>query len=411
MNRRLFILLACLFLIFVGFGITLPVLPFFAERLALAEGTSQSVATIHIALLTAIYPLMQFLFAPLWGQWSDQFGRKPLLLVGIAGYAVTQALFGVATSLWMLYTDRALGGLLAAATLPAVAAYVTDVTKQNQLARGMAFQGTAVSLGVVVGPAVGGLLTRNGFSFVVSFGNFSIDRYSIPFMAAAALGLLTFLAATIFVPESLPGLPRSSSQQRLAVGIRWSDARWSPRRLLVLAFAQQFGLAIFETTFALHAQKMLGYGAPRVGLAFMICGLVMSVFQVAAVSCLSGRVSEKRQIATGFGLMGTSLGLLVLVRRTPLVLGMVGTLALGMAFISPNLATLISKSASGHAGAALGEQNAANSFGQVVGALLGGLLFAWAMPLAYALTGSVLIGVGVFAGLSRWSPEAFGATR
>ncbi|MBZ5561126.1 MAG: MFS transporter [Acidobacteriia bacterium] len=411
MNRPLFILLACVFLIFVGFGITLPVLPFYTERLALAEGTSEAVAAIHIAFLTSIYPLMQFLFAPLWGRWSDRFGRKPLLLVGITGFALTQALFGISTGLWMLYGARAIGGLLAAATLPAVAAYVVDMTKETERARGMALQGTAVSLGVVVGPALGGLLARNGLSFVMSYGGFSIDRFSIPFLAAAGLGVLTLFAAAVLVPESLLSSPEPSSLGREAARIFWLGTPRSPSRLLVLAFAAQFGLAVFETTFALHAQNMLGYGAFQVGLAFMICGLVMSVFQIAAVSYLSKRVNEMHQIAVGLGLMGASLGLLVLVRRTPVVMATVGTLALGMSLISPNLAALVSKNASAHSGAALGEQSASNSLGQVTGTLLGGFLFAWAMRLDYALTGAMLVGFGVFAGLNKWPQGVFRAKR
>ena len=272
-------------------------------------------------------------------------------------------------------------------------------------------QGTAVSLGVVVGPALGGLLARNDLSFVMSYGGFSIDRFSVPFLAAAGLGVLTLFAAAVLVPESLLSSPEPSSLGSEAARMFWLGTRRSPSRLLVLAFAAQFGLAVFETTFALHAQNMLGYGAAQVGLAFMICGLVMSVFQIAAVSYLSRRVNEMHQITVGLGLMGTSLGLLVLVRRTPFVMATVGTLALGMSLISPNLAALVSKNASAHSGAALGEQSASNSLGQVSGTLLGGFLFAWAMRLDYALTGAMLVGFGVFAGLNKWPEGVFRAKR
>src|SRR5688572_16346585 len=158
MRNRLFVLLACLFVVMIGFGITLPVLPFYVERLALAEGVLRPSVVIHVGLLTGAYSLMQLVFAPLWGRWSDRIGRRPLILIGIAGYVVAQVMFGLSTSLWLLYAARIVGGILSSATLPVSAAYVVDMTTKGERSRGMAWLGTAASLGVVVGPALGGLL-------------------------------------------------------------------------------------------------------------------------------------------------------------------------------------------------------------------------------------------------------------
>ena len=117
-GQRLFVLLACLFVVMIGFGITLPVLPFHVERLALAEGATQQSVVMHVALLTAVYPLGQLVFAPLWGRWWDRAGRRPVLLFGIGGYVAGQVLFGLATSLPLLYAARIAGGILSAAVLP-----------------------------------------------------------------------------------------------------------------------------------------------------------------------------------------------------------------------------------------------------------------------------------------------------
>ena len=116
MKKHLFVLLACLFVVMIGFGITLPVLPFYVERLALEAGASQQSIVLHVTLLTSVYALMQFIFAPLWGRWSDRIGRRPLILIGIAGYVVAQVLFGLSTSLWLLYAVRIGGGILSSAT-------------------------------------------------------------------------------------------------------------------------------------------------------------------------------------------------------------------------------------------------------------------------------------------------------
>ena len=140
----------------IGLGITMPVLPFYVERLALAEGATRQAVVMHVGWLTGVYALMQLIFAPVWGRWSDRIGRRPLILIGIAGYVVAQVLFGLATSLWLLYAARILGGMLSSATLPVSAAYVADMTTDEERGRGMAWLGTAVSLGFVVGPALGG---------------------------------------------------------------------------------------------------------------------------------------------------------------------------------------------------------------------------------------------------------------
>jgi DHA1 family multidrug resistance protein-like MFS transporter len=186
-SKQLLVLLACLFVVMIGFGITLPVLPFYVERLALAEGATRQSVVIHVGLLTGVYALMQLIFAPLWGRWSDRIGRRPLILIGIAGYVIAQVFFGLATSLWLLYMARILGGILSSATLPVSAAYVADLTTEKERSRGMAWLGTAVSLGVVVGPAIGGLLSRRDWHFDLSAGHFKVDSFSTPFFAAALL--------------------------------------------------------------------------------------------------------------------------------------------------------------------------------------------------------------------------------
>jgi DHA1 family multidrug resistance protein-like MFS transporter len=387
----------------IGLGITMPVLPFYVERLALAEGATRQSVVIHVGLLTGVYALMQLIFAPLWGCWSDRIGRRPLILIGIAGYVVAQVLFGLATSLWLLYAARIFGGVLSSATLPVSAAYVADMTTQKERSRGMAWLGTAVSLGVVVGVALGGLLSRRDLHFNWSAGHFKADSFSIPFFAAALLGLLTLLAAMRWLPESMPKTsaqdmnPATGTSKKTKADWRTLVKTLSP--LLALTLAGQFALTIFEGTFALFAQAKFAFGPAKVGYVFVVCGLVMTVFQAGAVGFLAGRVSEIYQIGAGLGLMGTGIALLATARTTFLVFAFVALLALGMAFIAPNLAALISKrGGEQHAGASLGIQNAANSLGQAGGPLLGGVLFIWQINAPYLFSGAVLLALALAIG-------------
>ena len=149
MNKRLAVLLFSFFVVMTGYGITLPVLTFYIERLALAEGTSPEQASMHVGLLTGIFALMQFFFAPLWGRWSDRVGRRPLVLIGLGGYAVTNVFFGLGTNLLMLYSARILGGILSAAVLPAATAYVADVTAESILVRATSSSGLPPCFGII----------------------------------------------------------------------------------------------------------------------------------------------------------------------------------------------------------------------------------------------------------------------
>jgi DHA1 family multidrug resistance protein-like MFS transporter len=396
-SKHLLVLLACVFVVMIGLGITMPVLPFYVERLALAEGVSRQSVVIHVGLLTGVYALGQLIFAPVWGRLSDRTGRRPLILIGIAGYVIAQVLFGLATSLWLLYAARILGGMLSSATLPVSAAYVADMTTDEERGRGMAWLGTAVSLGFVVGPALGGTLSRRDLHFTARYRHFLIDSFSVPFFAAALLGLLTLFAAMRWLSESLPAHALRASGEEASTD--WRRLARSLGPLLGLALVGQFGLAIFEATFALYAQAKFNYGPVEVGAVFMVCALVMTVFQVGAVGVLAGRISEMYQIGAGVGLMGMSLALLVMARTTFFVFALVGLLAVGTAFISPNLAALISKrGGSRRVGVALGVQNAANSLGQAGGPLLGSALFVWQMNAPYLLTGALLVAVALVIG-------------
>jgi DHA1 family multidrug resistance protein-like MFS transporter len=403
-NKHLFILLACLFVVMIGLGITMPVLPFYVERLDLKAGTSQQSIVLHVTLLTSVYALMLLIFAPVWGRLSDRIGRRPLILIGIAGYVISQVLFGLATSLPLLYAARIIGGVLSSATLPVSAAYVADVTADEERGRGMAWLGTAVSLGFVVGPALGGILSHADLHFTARYEHFLIDSFSVPFFAAAALGLFTLFAAMRWLPESLPAhAPRAAIEET-----DWRKRARSLGPLLGLALVGQFGLAIFEAIFALYAQAKLNYGLVDVGAVFVVCGLVMTVFQVGVVGFLAGRIREIYQIGAGFGLMGMSLAILVIARTTFVVFAIVGLFALGTAFISPNLAALISKRGeSRRVGAVLGIQNAANSLGQASGPLLGGALFIWQINAPYLLTGTLLVVVSIIIAWTARTQESF----
>ncbi|MFQ5707866.1 MAG: MFS transporter [bacterium] len=408
MRKHLAILFACLFVVMIGYGLTLPVLTFYIERLALAEGATAQQTSMHVGILTGVFALMQFLFAPLWGRWSDRVGRRPLFVVGLSGYAVTNVLFGLGTDLVMLYTARILGGILSAAVLPAATAYVADVTSEKQRGKGMAWLGSAISLGLVVGPAMGAGLSRLDWHVTYRFGHFYADDFSTPFFAAALFGLLALFLAMVWLHESIhtPGvelLQRQALHERtLKPKISRLLMQESFGKLLGMSFLGQFALTLFEGTFALHGQRVLSFGAAQMGLVFVICGLVMAAAQASVVGWLIGRLGEKILLSTGFGLTGIGLIFLMTTQSLTLILVYVAIFALGMAALNPSLAALVSNRAGEHAGSALGLQSAVNSLGQAGGPLVGGLLLAWYIHVPYLLTALPLIATAILIGRKGW---------
>ena len=402
----LLVLLACLFVVMIGFGITLPVLPFYVERLASADGGSHQRIVLHLTLLTGVYALMQLISAPFWGHWSDRIGRRPLILIGISGYVVAQVMFGISTTLWLLYLARIVGGVLSSATLPASTAYVADTTGREDRARGMAWLGTAASLGVVVGPALGGLLSQRALHVRWSSSHLRIDSFSVPFFAAAVLGLVILFAAFLWLPESRESFSRQKGIRAMAARETKTDWRLLLRTLsplLVLTLVSQFALAVFEGTFALFAQTRFSFGPAEVGYVFVVCGLVMTIFQAGAVGILAGKISEWILIGAGFTLMGAGVTLLGLNESTVLIFVFVAVLSLGMAFIAPNLNALVSKRVGERSvGVSLGIQNAANSLGQSLGPFLGGALLLWKASAPYLFSGALLLTAALAVGLMAY---------
>ena len=199
-NRcNILILFFTLSVVMLGFGIVIPILPFYAETFG-ASGTS-------LGLLMASFAVMQFVCAPVWGTLSDRYGRKPILIIGVLGNALSHLLFALSTELWMLFTARILAGILSSATMPTAMAYITDSTSSEERAGGMGILRAALGVGIICGPGLGGW--------------FSSASLSLPFFLAAALSAFAVLPIIMALPESLPRekrIKRTDSIASLPIG-------------------------------------------------------------------------------------------------------------------------------------------------------------------------------------------------
>lgn len=178
----------------LGNGIIIPVFPYYVQNMG--------ANAFQLGLLLTIYALCQFIFAPIWGRYSDKVGRKPLLMLGIAGYAVSFILYGLADALWILFVARIAGGILSAAVMPTAMAYIGDITTEEQRGSGMGLMGASMGLGMVMGPALGGILS--GIS------------YAFPFFFAAGLAIANVLTVFILLKESLTAEVRMRQQEEAA---------------------------------------------------------------------------------------------------------------------------------------------------------------------------------------------------
>jgi DHA1 family multidrug resistance protein-like MFS transporter len=400
-DPQLVVLYPCLFVVMAGYGSTLIVLPFHTQRIGGLAGASAEAVAFQVGLLTSVYALAQLLAGPFAGRLGDRVGRRAVLLGGLAGLAATQAAFGLTTSLRLLYALRFLGGLATAGLLVAATAYVADRTTDQERTRGMAWFGTSVSLGLVAGPAMAGVLSRPGVD--IGGGAIRIDGYSIPFLFSALLTLGVLAYARTRLSDSPPPTAAVPNATSAGGANAWTGP--SLRTLLGLVTAAQYGLAIFEGTFVLYARDRLSLTAAQTSLAFVVCGAVMALLQVPAAGLLAKLASPLSQVAIGFALMGTGIAALLTTSSYPVVLVMIAVLAAGAALVIPNLSALVSTGASANTGLALGWKSSASSLGQFLGPLVGGSLIGWQEDLPFLLAGVMLLAVAAGVAVRHAAPD------
>jgi DHA1 family multidrug resistance protein-like MFS transporter len=368
-RRNLAILFFTMVVVMMGFGMIIPILPFYIESFG-ASGKG-------LGLLMAIYSIMQFIFAPIWGGYSDRFGRKPMLVIGAFGNALSLVLFGLATELWMVYAARALGGMLSAAILPTAMAYISDTTESKNRGGGMGVIGAAMGVGMVLGPGLGGLLAG--------------DSLSTPFFVGSGLSMLALFLILIFLPESL-----AKSEQVNGVKIKGFDmkqiwqALFGPMGyLMILSFIVFFGLTNFEGIFGLYAQHRFDYNPAQVGTVMMVIGVVSAVVQGGLTGPLTRKFGERAVIKAS--LIGSSVGFLIMLwAYSDLTLYLtVGLFVLANAMLRPGIAALVSMEAKGGQGTALGLANSFMSLGRIVGPLWAGIMFDIQISLPY-LSGALI---------------------
>lgn len=354
-GSRLIIFLA-VFIHLLGFGILIPLLPYYAETYG-ATG-------LMVGLLNTSFSFMQFLFAPIWGRLSDRVGRRPVLLGSLLLTSVSYVVFGLAGSLTVLFLSRMVAGI-AGATISTAQAYMADTTTPEERTKGMGLIGAAFGMGFIFGPAIGGILSRWG--------------YSVPAFAAAALALAAAIFAYFRLPESLPAEARVQTARELKhPASSLAEAVRRPRvgPVLLLFFVGTLCFSAMESTFALFGEHGYGLGPQGVGYILAFVGSLSAVLQAGLVGALARRFGERALVRAGFLLMG--LGFIAAGLTPPFAafLAVMGMAAIGNGVTTPSLSGLVSIfSHADEQGGILGIYQSLGSLARSVGPFLGGLAY------------------------------------
>ncbi len=381
-KREISILFFSLFLVMIGFGIIIPILPFFVTRL---NGSATS-----LGFLLASYSLMQFFFAPFWGRLSDRIGRRPVLLIGLSGYGITFILFGLSTQLWMLFSARILSGMISSATLPTAMAYVSDITASKDRAGGMGIMGAAMGLGMIFGPALGGWL-----------GHYS---FSLPFFVAGGLALLTLPFAWFFLQESLKE-PDIITRRGRQLSFQVLKNPLFP--LFTVAFVVSFSMAMFEATFALFAAARVGFGPREMGLLFTIVGILSVIIQAGLIGRLVNRFGDATVITAGILISVIGFFLIMGAPNAAFIIIFTGIFTAGNSLLRPSVSTLVTKTAGvDEQGSAVGTMQSFDSLGRILGPVTGGIVFDFNINFPYFLGILVLMAVLLYFRQRQAVPQA-----
>ncbi len=374
MSRPLFVIFITIFVNLVGFGIIIPLLPFYAETF----GASPMV----IGLLFASFSVSQLIASPVLGDLSDRWGRRPVLIFSLLGTVVSFAMLAAAHSLAMLFAARIVDGL-SGGNITTARAYIADITTEENRARAFGILGAAFGLGFIVGPALGGL--------------FSHISYTAPIWAAAIITVFATVLAYLWLPETVHHAHAGGvSPWKALVEL---GGRPSLRLLFGIDFVYWTAFAVYQTTFALFGARRFGFDAADTGYLLAAFGFFGVLVQGVVVGWIVGAIGEKRTLSIGFASASIGWGGSALTHSVPVFVAMLLPGALGIGLCSATLSALISKAAGPHEqGRVQGAAGALESLGRTIGPVWGnGVLQVYGEGASYGSAAVALAGAAALA--------------
>lgn len=353
----LLILLSNIFIVFLGVGLIVPVMPSFMNIMHLSGKT--------MGYLVAAFAFAQLLMSPLAGRWIDTYGRKKMIVIGLVLFSVSELIFGLGTHVSVLYIARILGGIAGAFIMPAVTAYVADITSVEERPKAMGYVSAAISIGFIIGPGIGGFITELGIR--------------APFYFAAGFALITCISSIFILKEPL------SKEQLLEISKLKKDTNFisdlkrsfHPAYIIafIIVFVLAFGLSAYETVFSLFSDHKFGFTPRDIATIITISSIFGVVVQVFLFGKMVDKLGEKKLIQLCL-IAGVALAVAsTMIKNYLTVLLVTCFIFLAFDLLRPALTTYLSKTAEKEQGFVAGMNSTYTSLGNIIGPALGGVLF------------------------------------
>lgn len=352
----LYILMFNMFIAMSGIGLVIPVMPQYLETFGVAGQA--------LGFIVASFALGQFIFSPIAGDLSDKLGRKKLIIIGLVIFSASQLWFGMASHEWMLYAARFISGIGGAFLIPATMAFVADITSFEERGRGMGLLGAAMSLGFMIGPALGGFLAKVSLTF--------------PFYMASSAAIISAVVSFLILPEikrTVSESPKEKKKRENMFTQMKNSVKTPYFMMLIIIFVFSFGIANFQTTFALYVDHKYNYSPQDIAVIMTVGGFIGVIVQTLVVDKLFKRFGELNVILVNLVVAALALLLFFLVNGYWLVLIVASMFSTATTLIRPAVNTVVSKLAGNEQGFAAGMNNAYMSLGNMIGPALAGIFF------------------------------------
>ncbi|MCY9545376.1 MFS transporter [Lysinibacillus xylanilyticus] len=385
MNKKqiltLSILLSNLFIAFLGIGLVIPVLPTIMNELKISGSV--------VGYMVAAFAITQLIVSPIAGKMVDSIGRKIMIIAGLFIFGFSELLFGLGSTVEILFISRMLGGVSAAFIMPAVTAYIADITTLSQRSKALGYMSAAISTGFIIGPGIGG--------FLAEFGT------RIPFYAAGILGFLAAILSIILLKEPT----RTSDEAESAPSILGSAKRiFSPLYLIpfVLIFVLSFGLAAFESLFSLFVDHKFAFTPSDIAIIITGSGVVGAVAQIVLFDWLTKKMGEINLIRYSLILSAVLTFAMTIVSHYFAILFVTFFIFVGFDLIRPAVTSYLSKIAGNEQGFVGGMNSMFTSLGNIFGPILGGILFDINLNYPYYFA-TIVLAIGVILALFWRKPK------
>ncbi|MGG0846516.1 MFS transporter [Peribacillus simplex] len=354
-RKKIIILMINMFIAIGSFGIIIPILP--AYLASINQGGTAA------GLMIAIFAGAQLIFSPIAGKWTDQFGRRKMIIYGLVGLTLSMFIFYAVNSIWLLYASRIIGGIGAALLIPAIFAYVADITTFDQRAKGNSLVSAAMSLGIVVGPGIGGFLADFGLKF--------------PFLISALVSLSAVVFSIFVLKESETAQVTQSMNAETETMVRKIalSVKMPYFIPLIITLVMSFGLMAYESVIGLYLDNQFNSSPKDIAVMVTATGIVSVIVQLFVVDRIVRRFGEVNVLNIFISVAAIGF-LLSLFASSYLIFFLISLIIfLSTSILRPVLNTLISKMAGNQQGFAMGMNNAYMSIGNVLGPTLAGMMY------------------------------------